>query len=78
MGVPVLGGRSDLAEAQRKTGAMTLLIVKIGSISAIVNNNRGVKESGFLITFTLKDLPRVSQSLNNAPSTAGVSQMTQF
>ena len=75
------GGRYEFDDRTLETQSYTIyrdLTSFVGSISAIVNNNRGVKESGFLITFTLKDLPRVSQSLNNAPATTSTSQLTQF
>ncbi len=39
----------------------------VGSISAVVNNNRRVNDVGFILTFTLKDLPKVSESLNVNP-----------
>jgi LPS-assembly protein len=75
------GGRYEYDDRTLETQSYTIyrdLTSFVGSISAIVNNNRGVKESGFLVTFTLKDLPRVTQSLNNAPSSTSTSQMTQF
>lgn len=40
----------------------------VGSFSAVVNNNRRVNDVGFILTFTLKDLPRISESLNINPS----------
>ncbi len=40
----------------------------VASVSAVVNNNRNVKDIGFVLTFTLKDLPRATQSLNFNPS----------
>ncbi len=75
------GGRYEFDDRTLETQSYTIyrdLTSFVGSISAIVNNNRGVKESGFLITFTLKDLPRVTQSLNNSPAPSSISQMTQF
>lgn len=40
----------------------------VGSFSAVVNNNRKVNDIGFIFTFTLKDLPKISESLNINPS----------
>lgn len=40
----------------------------VGSLSAVVNNNRRVNDVGFILTFTLKDLPKISESLNINPS----------
>ena len=75
------GGRYEFDDRTIESQSYTIyrdLTSFVGSISAIVNNNRGVKESGFLVTFTLKDLPRVTQSLNNAPAATTTSQLTQF
>jgi LPS-assembly protein len=75
------GGRYEFNDRTFESQSYTIyrdLTSFVGSVSAIVNNNRGVKESGFLVTFTLKDLPRVSQSLNNAPAATSTSQLTQF
>ena len=49
-------------------------IKTVASVGAIIRDNGGVKEYGFLFTFTLKALPKLSFDLNFDP---GGSDQTQ-
>ncbi len=42
----------------------------VASLGAVVRNNGGIKEYGFLLTFTLKALPKLSFDLNYDPGAA--------
>lgn len=76
-----VGGRYEFSDRILESQTYTIyrdLTSFVGSISAVANNNRGVKDVGFLLTFTLKDLPRFSQSLNYNPGVGNPSTLTQF
>ena len=75
------GGRYEFSDRTLENQTYTIyrdLTSFVGSISAVANNNRGVRDVGFLLTFTLKDLPSFSQSLNYNPGLSNPSPMTQF
>ena len=76
-----IGGRYEFDDRVLENQTYTIyrdLTSFVGSVSAVVNNNRGVNDVGFLLTFTLKDLPRVSQSVNYNPNLNNSSQFTQY
>lgn len=76
-----VGGRYEFSDRTLESQTYTIyrdLTSFVGSISAVANNNRGVRDVGFLVTFTLKDLPRFSQSLNYNPGVGNPSTLTQF
>ncbi|HEX8281022.1 MAG TPA: hypothetical protein VF551_06575, partial [Chthoniobacterales bacterium] len=67
------GGRyesnSKILEEQRYT-IYRDLTSWVGSLGAVIRNNGGKKEYGFLISFTLKALPKFSFDLNFDPQAA--------
>ena len=76
-----IGGRYEFDDRTLENQTYTIyrdLTSFVGSVSAVVNNNRGVNDVGFLLTFTLKDLPRVSQSVNTGASPNSTLQVTQY
>lgn len=48
----------------------------VASLGAVIRNNGGVKEYGFLLTFTVKALPKFQFNLNFDPSSPGGEEQT--
>jgi FlaA1/EpsC-like NDP-sugar epimerase len=74
MGVPVLGGRADLEEAQRKTGAMTLLLAVPSASARVIGE---LSDRAAALDLKVKVLPPVSELIDRPPSEADIRDLTE-